>query len=454
MSLLLQRPPGVDLKPQAAPCDPAKPQAAPVDPHKPPLPPGTNLPADLIDHLQCPITHTPLRWMTPEQLADLDAAVLRGSAHHLDGTAVAGPSTAALVNQDASLVYRVEDGILMMLPIKALATDPRVISRFGHSHRPEKIAIQYYYDQVGWKAHENGEFEDAIAWEDLRPVSADYIHKCHLRVNRYLKPVGKYFLDAGSGPVQYPEYLTYSQGYKHLICMDISLRALHEARRRIGARAILILGDITRIPFRSNALDAVVSLHTIYHVPQDEQREAFEELYRVLKPGRSGVIVYSFHSAPLISLGKVPARWWRKLRNSPPTRLIRRLVGRKSPACTHAPVPTPVGAPAETQDRPAYFYDRNTGEVKAPDPANPANLPTARPPFYFKAHPLKYFTTIKWSFPLKIVAWRSVNVTFLRTYIHPRRLGKLLLWVIYHFEELCPRRAGRFGPYPMFLLRK
>ena len=47
-----------------------------------------------------------------------------------------------------------------------------------------------------------------------------------------------------------------------------------------------------------------------------------------------------------------------------------------------------------------------------------------------------------------------MNVWFMRTYIHPRRFGKLLLGIIYRLEELFPRFMGRQGPYPMFVLRK
>ena len=31
---------------------------------------------------------------------------------------------------------------------------------------------------------------------------------------------------AGSGPVQWPEYLTYSEGYQYRLCADISITAL------------------------------------------------------------------------------------------------------------------------------------------------------------------------------------------------------------------------------------
>ena len=39
--------------------------------------------------------------------------------------------------------------------------------------------------------------------------------------------------------------------------------------------SILDLADVTNLPLKNDIVDAVVSLHTIYHVPKDEQRKAF-----------------------------------------------------------------------------------------------------------------------------------------------------------------------------------
>ena len=70
-----------------------------------------------------------------------------------------------------------------------------------------KQQVREFYDQVGWQGAAAGQYQNA-RYEDLRPVSREYIHKCHLRVKRHLAPRGDLLLDAGSGPVQWPEYLT------------------------------------------------------------------------------------------------------------------------------------------------------------------------------------------------------------------------------------------------------
>ena len=148
-----------------------------------------------------------------------------------------------------------------------------------------KKNVREFYDRVGWQMV-SGEVYQNAEYEDLRPVSRDYIHKCHLRINRHLAPQGEFLLDAGSGPVQYPEYLTYSEGYTARVCMDISIVAMREARKRLGEKGRYVVADIAHLPFKSDAFDGIVSLHTIHHVPMEDKVPAYEELYRVLIPGR------------------------------------------------------------------------------------------------------------------------------------------------------------------------
>src|SRR6185436_10735106 len=69
-----------------------------------------------------------------------------------------------------------------------------------------KQQVREFYDQIGWSQVEDGLYQNA-RYEDLRPVSREYIHKCHMRVIRHLASKGDILLDAGSGPVQWPEYL-------------------------------------------------------------------------------------------------------------------------------------------------------------------------------------------------------------------------------------------------------
>ena len=278
----------------------------------------------------------------------------------------------------------------------------------------EKKEVQSFYDQIGWQKEGKGPFADALQFEDLRPVSRDYIHKCHLRLSRYLKHSGQYFLDVASGPLQYPEYLTYSEGFDSRICADISRLALEEARKKLGDRGVYLLADITRLPLKDSSVDAAVSIHTVYHVPANEQLAALHELHRVLRPESSAVVVYSWgnHSL-LMNLTVGPLRPWRILREHIP-RILGSLMKRRS---------------------------ANASE-------------DARPKLYFHAHRHQYFARQTQLSSFDVSVWRSVSPVFTKTYVHSWLLGKQVLALIYWLEDRFPRIAGRFGQYPIFVIDK
>jgi len=283
-----------------------------------------------------------------------------------------------------------------------------------------KHEIGQFYDEIGWQMETDGIYQNA-RYEDLRPVSADYIHKCHMRVKRHLAPSGKYLLDGGSGPVQYDEYLTYSEGYQYRVCMDLSLVALQEARKRLGDKGIYINADIANLPFATDVLDGIVSLHTIHHVPIEEKVEVYKGLLRCLKPGRTMVTVDGWAEVPLAKTMNLLMRIANKLRH---------WTGKEAS-------PMPNGTPA-SQERKAE------------------NKPAAEPTgtFVLKTSAKWFHGAMKGVLPYEIRVWRSVSVRFLRSVIQPEWAGRFWLKVLYRLEEWFPHFFGENGQYPLIIISK
>ncbi len=277
-----------------------------------------------------------------------------------------------------------------------------------------KKKVQRFYDEIGWEKDDRGLFADAALFEDLREVARHYISACHLRVNRHLPGSGTYLLDAASGPVQYAEYLTYSENFTYRLCVDLSVVALREARAKLGDKGLYVVADLVNLPFKTDRLDAIISLHTLYHIPAAEQARAFRELHRILKPQGKAVIVYNWgQHARLMNL----VTWPLKLAAFP-GRLVRYV-----------------------RRRLAAFR----GPTKKAAPAGP----------YFHAHDLRWFeTAIKPEMPYSIYVWRSVSVAFLKGYIHAALGGKGILEAIYRLEERFPHFLGKWGQYPLFVVHK
>jgi len=242
-----------------------------------------------------------------------------------------------------------------------------------------------------------------------------------MRVKRHLAPTGKYLLDAGSGPVQYDEYLTYSEGYQYRVCMDLSFVALQEARKRLGEKGIYIIADIANLPFAADTFDGIVSLHTIHHVPIDEKVDVYKGLHRCLKPGRTLVTVDGWSEVPL---GSVMAFMMRVANR------MRRWTGKEAP-----PMPNEVSA-----------LQTDAAEE------NSSHEPVGT--FVLKTSAKWFHRVMEGQLPYEIRVWRSVSVKFLRSVIQPEWAGRFWLKVLYQLEEWFPHFFGEKGQYPLIIISK
>jgi len=370
--------------------------------------------------LRCPITKQSLRLLKPQVVTLLNSRIVKGELFHVDGTSVKASLDAGFISEDSRYIYPVLEGIIILLENLAIPAAEHKDTPQVTLHAEKKV-VQDFYDSIGWQkdGQSADRFMDALKWEDLRPVSSEYIHNCHLRVNRYIKNKGHYLLDAGSGPIQYPEYLSYSDGYDFRICVDISFLALKEAHRKLGDKGIYILGDVTNIPLKDNAVDGAVSLHVVYHVPKDEQESVFYELLRVLKPGCSAAVVYSWPNSRMMNWLMVPRRIKRGLQ-----RWIQKL---------KLPVKR-------------ILHWENRSKAVAPVSVHET--------LFHYAHDQAYFEQKLKGMDFEITVWRSVSVPFLRMYIHPYLFGAAILRAIHRQEESNPTLYGRIGQYPLIVIRK
>jgi len=281
-----------------------------------------------------------------------------------------------------------------------------------------KRQVREFYDQVGWQEVSEGTYQNAH-YEDLRPVTREYIHRCHLRVSRHLRPTGRFLLDAGSGPIQYPEYLEYSRGYRYRVCADISIQALQEARKRIGSHGLCVVADIANLPFNPGVFDGVVSLHTIHHLPEDEHLSAYQELFRSLAPGGRAVVVNGWPDSRLMKMAEPLIKLSNRLRS-----LARRL-GRKA------------------------LLGMEQREISSQlKPGLPKGT-------FISRHGVDWVKNDVGSYmPLEILVWRSVNVRFLRSLVHAWLGGRYWLRLLYWLEERRPGYFGENGQYPLIVIHR
>lgn len=265
--------------------------------------------------------------------------------------------------------------------------------------------ISNFYNTVGWKTE--GEItESARMWEDLREHAKAYVRKCRLRVLRHIPESGVNILDMASGPIQFKEYLEYSKNFKKRYCVDLSSRALEDAKRKIGDHGVFLYGSFFDIPLEENFFDCTISLLTIFNIDKDKQEAAVRKLIRVTKPGKPVIIVYR-NPCTIVSF------FWSSL----PVRALRR---------AKSFLKTPETVPRQDKDSILYFY----------------------------AHPIGWWNRFGDVASVKILPWRSFTADIQKAVIPNNKLGSKMLDALFALEERFPDCFAKYFSYPMIILTK
>ena len=268
----------------------------------------------------------------------------------------------------------------------------------------EEILSKNYNSNL-WNTYK-GITEDAKQSEDLRDCAKEYVSKCRLRLLKYIPIKGTNILDMASGPIQYPEYLEYSVNYEKRYCIDLSSKALEDAKNKLGEHGIYLHGSFFDIPLEANYFDCAISLHTIYHIDKDKQEEAVRKLLSVTKPGNPVIIVYSNPQSLesiLIYPLKILLNCLKALRE------IRFL--KKSNKFTH---------------------QKN----------------------YFKRYPLKWWIRFDDIADVKIRPWRTFSAKIQKVFFPNNFIGKYLFQLLFKAESRFSRFFTLLGTYPIIILTK
>ena len=255
-----------------------------------------------------------------------------------------------------------------------------------------KQKLRKFNDQIGWQKISVETYQNA-QYEGLRPISHRYL----LPVNRHLKSAKKYLLDAGSNPIQYPEYLTYSKEYQYRVCLDISIIALKEVRERVRSNhCLFVVADLANLPFKDETFDEIVSLHTLHNLTISDNVPACENLKHVLKENHTAVIVNGWSESMLM-------RWLNK-----PILVMKKLF------------PT---LPLSSKQ-----VKKDTGDI--------FNKPKGTS--VHKNNVYGLLGLLDKNIPISVNLCRSVRVRFMRAMILQFLIDRIWLTILLRFEELFP----------------
>ena len=69
----------------------------------------------LLEILCCPVTKRPVLPLSKDKLKRLNSLIANNELQYADGTTIDGPLRDALITDNSTTVYRIEDGIPVML---------------------------------------------------------------------------------------------------------------------------------------------------------------------------------------------------------------------------------------------------------------------------------------------------------------------------------------------------
>lgn len=77
----------------------------------------------LLEILQCPRTKQNLKTLEPEKVARINEEIGKGNVKYYDGSPVDDPLDEALITEDRKVIYRVDDGIPILMIDKGIPTE-------------------------------------------------------------------------------------------------------------------------------------------------------------------------------------------------------------------------------------------------------------------------------------------------------------------------------------------
>jgi ubiquinone/menaquinone biosynthesis C-methylase UbiE len=259
--------------------------------------------------------------------------------------------------------------------------------------------VKNFYNKRGWQLN-NGISHDAQINENLTEVASHYVTKIRLRIRDFL---GKGFvlLDIGCGPIQYQEYVTFSENFTKRVCVDLSKEALEIAKTKILGPAEFIEGDYLKLNrLRDSPFDAATLINVLYHVEKDSQSVLVNKVLDDLKKQGVVVIVYSNPKSFSSRLTKLLLR----IRN-----IIREI-------------------------NPRHKYDKYEN------------------PIYFYRHDLSFWESFQDTAKVEIFAWRTFSPQLEKILFKKYFFGKLLFVLLFKLEKL--KFWAKISEYQLITLTK
>jgi len=238
---------------------------------------------DYYSYLNCPFTGRKLRFLSEEELENVNERIGRGELYFYPGILVSSKLTRALVTEHQTYIYPVFNDIFYLKRETAIVAKNRTENYL-------KRVSQAVIDEFEMKFDLNSVNEKAIRGSShkLEMLSPDRVTS--IRAN-YSK-TGENFVSICANDIDAIYNLVFETRYKRYIHVEYNLRKLKSVKAELKENTVLILADNGKLPFGDGSIDAMFSFDPINKYTKGDQKFIYDDFKRVLNQGAISTVLF------------------------------------------------------------------------------------------------------------------------------------------------------------------
>lgn len=156
----------------------------------------------------------------------------------------------------------------------------------GNEGRSGGLPGEFPAGEKNFSLYEHVKYDEY--WECPARIRQNALEK-HL-ISEMLPIRGRRIIDLGCGYGRLTS--CYLDRFDQVVLYDGSMSLLRQARESVGTRAIIVAGDVVRLPFKEASFDTVLSIRVLQHL--HDLRGAFQAMRWIL--ARDGHLLFSYHN--------------------------------------------------------------------------------------------------------------------------------------------------------------
>jgi len=234
--------------------------------------------------LSCPFTRKGLRLMSKAELTTVNEKVTAGELLFYPGVPVEVKLKKAFVTEHSTYIYPVFEDIICLK--KETAIVPKNRTQNPLLRVSEKVVDTFY---TFYRLRRKDKSKDAQAYVPSAKVSNEKLGT----LKKLLPREGGVLVSSCNDSIDAVHNLIFSLQYQQVVHFDHSFERLKLLKAELKKDAMLVLGDVDKLPFSDASLSAVFSFDDVAQYEKADQKLIYDELKRSLSPEGSSVMLFN-----------------------------------------------------------------------------------------------------------------------------------------------------------------